>query len=141
MTKQRAGIFSVLLAVCILMLTCLTGCDELGFTSGSRSNRYYDNHENVYSVILDVTVKHNMLFSDYDVDVIVDGRNLATMSDGENQTFSLELTQGKHKFRFQKTGDTSFYEDVMVTVNRNDYYSYTIKRHNKLNGGITVTKD
>lgn len=139
--KQTAKLLSAVLAILILLLTCLSGCDELGLSSGSRTTRYYDNHENVYSVMLDVTIKHNRLFSDYDVDVIVDGQTLATMSDSESRTFPLELLQGKHKFRFQKTGDSTFYEDVMVTVNQNDYYSYSIKRHNKLNGGIKVTKE
>ena len=126
-------------AVLVLLLTFLTGCDELGLSSGYRSNRYYDNHEEVYSVILDVTVEHNRLFSNYDVDVLVDGSFLATLRDNDYETFSLELTQGRHKFRFQKSGDSSLYTDEMVTINRNEYFTYYLKRHNKLNGGITVS--
>lgn len=138
--KTKGSLFC-LFTVAVLMLTFLTGCDEIFSSSGRHTTTYYDRNDNVYTVMLEVTVKHNKVFSDYDVDIYSDGQYLGTLSDSETEVYTLYLQYGKHRFRFEKSGDSSMNTSVTVNVSHNDYFSYSVKRHNKLNGGIKVTKD
>lgn len=67
-------------------------------------------------------------FRVYDTDVLIDGKIICTLGDGEvkNDIPELSIERGIHTIRFQKNGDPTFYKELTEVVNDDCTLSYHI---------------
>ena len=83
-----------------------------------------------YTLQLDVTLEENIIFSTYDVEIAIDGEKLDTVKQGETFTKDIVLTEGKHEFQANKSGDTSLKGTTTINLDADKAFSCSLKSHN-----------
>lgn len=69
-----------------------------------------------YELCVAVTCEENFLFSQYDVDVYLDGFLQGTLAHGGEETYSAEVTKGAHTVRFVNEEDEDVAGEIPVDV-------------------------
>lgn len=111
------------------LVGCLVGVLSLFGCSSSKpsASEQTASEGPAYAIQLFVDCEKNLVFSKYDVDVMVDGEAVGNVEHGGEATFGLNLTKGQHELVFRKErasepdGKTSF-----VVENEGDKFSYKI---------------
>ena len=75
----------------------------------------------VYNVNMSVACEENDLVNRYDVDILVDGKNLATLAHGTSEVYAFRLEEGSHSIEFRIAG-LDILDDPLY--NKNDAGSY-----------------
>ncbi len=91
-----------------------------------------------------VKIEHNIKFAKYDVDVYIDDKWIATLSDSEEYNGTVELSRGNHTIKFSQADDSSNSTSRTIIANDDLSKSFSIKRRAKydiVHGyGIEVTE-
>ena len=79
-----------------------------------------------YAADLHIDFIGNLIFSKYDVNLIIDGENIETIPHGEDRNIQKDFTVGEHKISFEKVDDASVRgacenDKINVTENYIDY--------------------
>lgn len=89
---------------------------------------------NTYSVKISVKCIENSKANKYNVDVIVDGETIDTLSHGKSDTYTLKLKEGAHTIEFSVNGKKLFGKDIDTDnaketfyVDKDESISYTVK--------------
>ena len=114
---------------------------DTGITLSAQSG--YDDYgvlsEDFYRVTLHVDCRENLAINKYDVDVLVDGRRIATLGHGLRDDYDLELREGSHQVEFRVNGKTIGGNDIYdpqdsgsfvnqsIRVSENETFSYRVK--------------
>lgn len=80
----------------------------------------------VYSVQLDLNCVENLMFSRYDIDVLVDDNKIGTFDHGTAVTYQLELEEGSHILLLTKENERDVDGVVELDVFENTELSYKI---------------
>ncbi|MBQ4301675.1 MAG: hypothetical protein II769_01040 [Oscillospiraceae bacterium] len=92
----------------VLLLT-LTACE--------RNVMKIDNDSPEHKVIINITFKENMVFSRYNVVLLVDENKVGTLEHGKNDSFTLYLHEGTHSVVFAKEADSGVVGKAKLVVN------------------------
>lgn len=161
--KAKIGIILAVLAIALIVIVVLIssgGNSGGGYTGGSSgighntaANNYVPSGSNsssqstapvvpqtaMYDVGLKVKCEENLVANRYDIDILVDGRNLSTLPHGKSETYGLTLTEGSHtiEFRLASKGitgkplydpeDEGSYQKVTLNISDNMTASYIVK--------------
>ena len=72
-----------------------------------------------YSVNLTVKCTENLIFSKYDIDVLVDDSSEGKVDHGSSETFDLLLKKGKHKISIQSCEDSTIDGSITLDITKN----------------------
>ncbi len=75
---------------------------------------------------LDLKSETNLIFSTYDVDVKVDGKDVGSIANGANFTYLIDVLEGTHQIQFNKAGDNSVNATKSVEMSDNTTFQCTI---------------
>ena len=81
-----------IIALLLLFIISLTGCGERTVTRLSP-----ETESQSYSVYLDIKSESNILFSTYDISILLDGKEVGTVKNGSYFTLATELNKGEIK--------------------------------------------
>ena len=79
-----------------------------------------------YTVKLDIDFMSNLLFSKYDVNILIDGYVQETLEHGVDKTFELRLKEGNYRFSFEKATNSAVKGEVTLDVNSDIDAAYRI---------------
>lgn len=82
--------------------------------------------EPIYDISLELSRVENLLFSTYDVNVYIDDLLEDTISNGETETYELELNKGEHIIKFENAEDYNVVKEFKINVSKNDKLQYEI---------------
>ena len=113
-----------LLAACVAVVLSLTACSS----GESEEPEEQVPEEPEYTVQLYIDCEQNLIFSRYDVDVMVDGDEVGNVEHGSDATFELSLAKGQHEMKLEKEGDSEpDGKTTFVVEAEGDKFSYRIK--------------
>lgn len=115
----------VLLAVLFAVALACTACSSGG---GSASDANTADVE-LYPLHLAIDYDSNLLFAIYDVEVLIDGESVGSISQGNQLVKDVQAAQGKHTLAFQKKGSSSTHADIVIDMTAESYYACTLKAH------------
>lgn len=107
----------VSLIICLIMSAC---------SSTEEKSNSQVQELTKYNITLNIECVENLLFSRYDVDVLVDSKEIATLEHGSQDTYSIELTEGEHTISFKKEDDNSVDGNIKISVSEDSVYKYKI---------------
>lgn len=81
----------------------------------------------VYTVNLEIDCRENNFMNKYDVDILIDGKNLATLAHGASEVYALRLEEGSHSIEFRIASQDIFGDDI---YDKKDTGTYQIKTFN-----------
>lgn len=114
----------VLVATCLVCMLSLFACSS----EESSMSEEIAPEDPKYTVQLFVDCEQNLIFSRYDVDVIVDGDEVGNIEHGSEATFELSLTKGQHELKFEREGDSEpDGRTAFIVGDEGDKLSYEIK--------------
>ncbi len=125
----KAGDRSRLLIILVFIIAVLlTSCSS----SHARTNNdtTTENTTPKYTVRVIIDFVANWIFSKYDVDLIVDGAKISTLSHGTDGEYSIELEEGIHKIVFAKHGVSSISGETMLALTCDAVVSYKTSCYN-----------
>ncbi len=106
--------------------------------------------EKTYDITLNVECRQNLAVNKYNVDIIIDGKTIATLPHGETQSYKRSLTEGTHEIEFRINHVSSIthesiynpdkentFSKMYIDVSKNDEFSYYVKLTS--NNSIEVT--
>ncbi len=83
----------------------------------------------IYNALIHIDFPSNLIFSTYDVDILVDGSVNASLKHGENYDLNLKLKEGEHTLSFEKADDSSIMGSAAFTVEDDMEAKYCINCH------------
>lgn len=113
----------------VLLVACLVGIPLLAACSSNKSSAPEEAvpKEPTYAVQIFVDCQKNLLFSKYDVDVMVDDEKIGNVEHGSEATFEVSLTKGQHELVLVEEGRTSpDGKSSFVVEGEGDKFSYSI---------------
>lgn len=118
--KQLLPLFISLGVIATIMHGCI-----LGLSGSSGSSQQSDTvittttTVKTYEVSFVVDCEENLIFSKYDVVVVIDGQKMGKIDHGKKVAFTVALTEGTHSIKFYKEGSESVdgNHDISVTGN------------------------
>jgi|GEM_PF-6568519 len=104
------------------------------FTAGQEFDKYDDviiryHAFEPYHVTIHVDFISNLIFSKYDVDLLVNSETKGTLTHGVDQDFELDLEPGANTLTFKNTESSSVKGEVSLMVDRDMEISYQISCH------------
>lgn len=110
-----------LISVVLMAMLVLTGC------SGTPEKVQEDTGPKaIYKLYLDLKSETNLIFSTYDVEVIMDDQEIGTIPNGKTFSKVLELEEGSHTLKIAKAGDSSVNARKNIDVNGDMSFRCTI---------------
>lgn len=91
-----------------------------------------------YSVNLTVKCTENLIFSKYDIDVLVDDSSEGKVDHGSSETFDLLLKKGKHKISIQSCEDSTIDGSITLDITKNGSITLVVSCSST---GITIKSD
>lgn len=106
----------------------------------SSDNNYYQNSElnstsksvqvPVYHTTIKVISSENLMFSIYDINIIIDDEKIGTINNGQSETYELELEEGEHTLVINSAEDKSVKGEIDFNIKGEDKlqfkaYSYS----------------
>lgn len=79
-----------------------------------------------FDVNIEIECVENLIFSKYDVEVYIDGEFEGTILHGDNETYSVFLTKGKHTISFESADDDTLDGKVEVEISKNETLKFKI---------------
>jgi len=79
-----------------------------------------------FTISVHVNFVANLIFSKYDVDVLVDGVYQDTLAHGQDADLAFNLKEGPHTLTFENTGSSSVKGEVKLNVKSDAAAAYTI---------------
>ncbi|NHM13583.1 DUF4839 domain-containing protein [Xiamenia xianingshaonis] len=76
-----------------------------------------------YSLQLDITCQENLLFSRYDVNVLIDGTSIGILDHGASKTYEIDLEEGSHTLTVEKEDDSAVDGSVDFEITQESYAS------------------
>lgn len=107
---------------CCLICLVLTSC--------SNTETNIEENENQKDVKITVKCNSNLLFSTYDLRILIDDNEIGTIDHGANDTFSIKLPEGKHRIRIENEEDSSVDGQKNFTVGTNTSFKYVVSCKN-----------
>lgn len=101
--------------------------DEIPFDAAIKVITHYPYVK--YDVKLVVNYELNILFSKYQIDILVDGEKIAELKNSQEGEYELRLKEGDHEITVEKTGDHTVKGKISLTVDADMEVSYRIKSH------------
>ena len=86
--------------------------------------------ENDFQIAVHIDFIPNLIFSTYDVEMMVNGEYEETLTHGEDADFILELTEGNYTFEFANAEDSSIFGQTELDVTSDIDVSYRIACYN-----------
>ncbi len=86
----------------ILVSIVIMAMSAVWFCACGSSEATPEDNSPTYDVSVQVECNKNLIFSKYDVDILIDDRNIGTLEHGAVETFKCNLTEGEHNVVFQK---------------------------------------
>ncbi len=111
------------LFVVVSLITCLlmSACSNTEEKSNSETKELP-----TFNVTLNVECVENLLFSRYDVDILIDSKEIGTLEHGKKDTYSIELEEGEHIISFEKEDDSSVDGKIKVNISNDTTIGYKI---------------
>lgn len=126
------------------------------FTNASSSNGEKDitnkstvSKEPMYMVVLNIDCEENLLFSKYDLKILIDSSEVGTLKHGKKGTFNVELEKGTHTLEIQSSDSSSVNGSIDIEINQDNSFKYevscikdkvNIKEIEKMNPPIVVSE-
>lgn len=107
---------------------------ETDFTSEQEFDKYdaviirYHTFE-PYNITIHVDFVSNLIFSTYDVNLLINGENKGKLEHGEDMDFDFDLAPGEYTLAFESTDSSSVKGEVSLTVDRDTEVFYKIACH------------
>lgn len=122
--SHAASVLSVaFLAACLVGAPLLSACSDESAAPEEKAPA-----EPTYAVQIFIDCEQNLIFSKYDVDVMVDGVEVGNIEHGGEATFEVELTQGQHELGFEEEGRTDpDGKTSFVVEGEGDAFAYRIR--------------
>lgn len=79
-----------------------------------------------YTVQVEIECEENILFSRYDVNLLIDDKELGTLEHGATDTYTAELVEGEHTLKAEKEDESDVDGTVKFTVSENMDLNYKI---------------
>lgn len=79
-----------------------------------------------YNVEIDIECIKNLMFSKYDINVIVDDCPLGTIKHGTDDIYELELVEGEHILRVEKKGNSNVYGALTLIIREDTVYEFKV---------------
>ena len=83
-----------------------------------------------YAADLHIDFIGNLIFSKYDVNLVIDGENVETIPHGEDRNIQKDFTVGEHKISFEKVDDASVRGELVLNVTSDLEAEYSISCEN-----------
>ena len=141
-----ASVIIIALVIVIVMLSTPPQNDSgfIGTVSSNASNNNYvppveSNNNNtssekrLYNVNIEVECRENIAANKYDFDILVDGKNFATMAHGAKETFAFLLEEGSHSIEFRIASKDIFGKDIYKKEDKNSYQIKTFNVSKNMN--------
>lgn len=122
-----AGALVILLAVALVTCGSSSGSGSKSSDSSDSSAVMASTPDPKYAVHLSVSCKENLMFSRYDVAVIVDGSEEFTLAHGASEEKDLQLEAGSHTLEFHKTDESKVCGENSFEVAGETYVTCTIE--------------
>ncbi len=122
--SHAARVLSVaFLAACLVGAPLLSACSDESAAPEEKAPT-----EPTYAVQIFIDCEQNLIFSKYDVDVMVDGVEVGNIEHGGEATFEVELTRGQHELGFEEEGRTDpDGKTSFVVEGEGDAFAYRIR--------------
>ena len=114
MKGQLVGVFHPR-RVCAFLMALFLALG-IGVRTGFAFADSAEGTESSQVVEIEVTCVENLIFSQYDIDVFVDGTELGTLDHGASGVFGVELADGVHTLTISKRGDASVDGNVEFSI-------------------------
>lgn len=82
--------------------------------------------EPLYTITIEIDCAANLIFSKYDLKVLVDSNEIGTLKHGEKDTFNVDLENGAHTLEIQNAEDSSVKGNVDFNVDQNNSHKYNV---------------
>ncbi len=82
-----------------------------------------------YTAKINIEFLSNLIFSKYDVSMLIDGEKQKDLSHGEDGEIELRLKEGEHKISFQKIDDAEVNGEAQIDVSSDLEASFSISCH------------
>lgn len=79
-----------------------------------------------YTVQVEIECEENILFSRYDVKILIDDEELGTLEHGATDTYAAELVEGEHTLKAEKEDESDVDGTVKFTISENTNLDYKI---------------
>lgn len=102
-----------------------------------------------YTVGIEIDCQANLIFSKYDLKILVDGSEIGTLKHGKTDTFNVDLGNGAHTLKIQSADSSSVNGSVDFEIIQNNSFKYevsctndkvNIKEIKKINPPIVVSE-
>lgn len=103
----------------------ISGCSL--FENGFDADTITGSAKNKYPVNINVIVKGNLLLNKYDIEVLLDNKNLGSVIHDGKDDFSLDLKEGSHELVFRNKDDNSIEAHETITVNSGQNFKYVVE--------------
>ena len=80
------------------------------------TNKNVPTYEGNNLLTIDIKCDENLIFSRYDINVLLDGSYIGTISHGSSNTFDLKVSLGSHNIRFENVTDDSVFGEYHISV-------------------------
>lgn len=84
----------------------------------------------LYMVGIEIDCVQNLIFSKYDLKILVDSREIGTLKHGNTDTFNVELEKGAHALEIQSADSSSVNGSIDFEVNQNSSDKYDVSCKN-----------
>lgn len=95
-------------------------------TEDAEVNTDEESVENDFQIAVHINFIPNLIFSTYDVEMMVNGEYEETLTHGEDADFILELNEGNYTFEFSSAEDSSVFGQTELDVTSDIDVSYRI---------------
>lgn len=92
----------------------------------------------MYDVELKVQCKQNIAANKYDIDILIDGRNLSTLPHGQSETHRLTLAEGSHTIEFRLASKDIWGEPLYDPQDEGSYQKVTLNVSGDMTAGYLV---
>ncbi len=82
--------------------------------------------EPIYDVDVTIACLENLVFSRYNVNVIIDGSNKGTLPHGSTERYTMHVKKGTYKIQFESSEDKSIIGQVILDIHQNDSLIYKL---------------
>lgn len=105
-------------------------------TQTQNTNEVQENPSDLYEITFDIEFYENLMFSRYDVDLMIDGITQKTLAHGVDDVLTVGLKEGTHTLTFSKNGSSSIKGETTFIVENSETLRYKIACYNDK---VTVT--
>jgi len=116
--------------IALVLLVIVLAVSACGDTDATNQSEVEQPRVSKFDVQIDFEYIGNLMFSKYDVDILVDDIEIGNLDHGVDGTFMVELEEGEHTLSVEKEDDSSVDGNVKFNVSGDSTLRYRISSSN-----------